>query len=72
MYIHVRVFLQLPLLQEKIRLPKGALWMAPQTCDNLQAVAMAAAVMCVTKPSRMELWTRGHNRCTEIRRMASL
>ena len=46
-------------------------WMASQTSENLQAVAMTAVVMTLTKPSHMDIWSKGRGRCSEISRSAS-
>lgn len=47
-------------------LPRGSLFMAPQTCHNLQGVALSVIVVCLTKSPDFSPWTRGQSRLSEI------
>ena len=47
-------------------LPKGSLWLAPQTHDNLKHVAKGMLCLLVSKEPIGNLWCSGHGRLSEL------
>lgn len=47
-------------------LPRGALWIAPQTSENLQQVALSVIIQCASKPDVGDFHSAGHCRMTEL------
>lgn len=58
--------LQAAALCEKMRVPTGSTFLAPQTLGNLQGVALATLVICITKKKEMECWKTGSSRLSEL------
>ncbi len=50
----------------KLRLPTGSLYMASQTAANIQACALSALIICLSKASEFNPWAAGHGRLTEL------
>lgn len=51
---------------EKQGLPKNSFFLAPQTCSNMQAVALGTVSICVSKPPWWTPWKYGQARLSEI------
>lgn len=47
-------------------LKKGSLWLAPQTSQNCQHIALAAISVCCSKNTEGNPWEFGHARLTEL------
>ena len=47
-------------------LPRGACFLAPQTLENLQLVAMSTILVCISKEEEGDPFARGHLRMTEL------
>lgn len=47
-------------------LPKGSLFLAPETTRNLQQVGLGILSVCLTKPTRGNPWLRGDHRLSEL------
>lgn len=50
----------------EMKQPRGSCFMAPQTCQNIQSVALVTALMCHTKPASFCPWIEGFGRITEL------
>ena len=46
--------------------PRGSMFMAPQTMANLQGVALSVIAICISKPPSWSPWRRGTARVSEI------
>lgn len=47
-------------------LPRGSLFLAPETARNLQHCALSVLQVCLSKSPEGCLWSRGHHRLTEL------
>ena len=50
----------------EMKQPRGSCFMAPQTCQTLQSVALVTALMCHTKPTGFCPWLEGFGRVSEL------
>lgn len=50
----------------KLKLPTGSLFMASQTAANIQACALSALMICLSKAPEFNPWAAGHGRLTEL------
>ena len=50
----------------KLKLPTGSLFMASQTAANIQACALSALIICLSKAPEFNPWAAGHGRLTEL------
>ena len=51
---------------KSLGLPRGSLFLAPQTLLNLQLVCLSTIVVCASKQRVGDVWARGHCRMTEL------
>lgn len=51
---------------QKQGLPHGSCYLARQTVQTLQSIALQTVVICNTKPSGLAPWSHGHARLSEI------
>lgn len=49
-----------------LKLPRGSLSMAPQTCQNLQSAALSAVVVCLAKDAQFQPFETGFGRLSEL------
>ena len=50
----------------RMRLPRGSCWFAPQTASNLQAISLSLVILALSKPKDIEPWRHGSNRLSEL------
>lgn len=50
----------------ELQLPRGSLFMASQTCFNIQGVALSTVLIAISKTPDFQPWTYGHARLSEL------
>ena len=53
-------------LQHAMSVPTGSTFLAPQTATNIQSVALATVVICLSKSEHFSPWTHGKCRLSEL------